>query len=168
VTGKVTRSNSVIDRTTAPRSWIQPGAALFFAGLSGWNPTAGAVGGALLQKSLSGSVNVSLDAVTFDDGEFDGPDVANHYLELTIASAVRQDLFRELRLMSGSSDTDITARLKAITGEQPSAPPPSLRVDVRWRTRSRTATQLLLSISTSRGDFESMLDSKSFIVHRRS
>ncbi len=155
-TGKVRTSNEVIDRTTArPGSWIQPGTALFFS------PN-------VPDHYQGDSIQVSLDAVAFDDGEFAGPDVSDHYLEMTVESAAREDLFSEF----GSCPDERRRPSRNTQGDYrkstPSAPMPPLSIDVRWRTRQRTASLLLLKLRYSRSNFESMLDSKGIVVHRQS
>jgi hypothetical protein len=177
-TGKARSSSQAINRTTAHQSeWIKPGEALFFAPTN-WHPLTARVPdpeaesavATSMQRYAGDSLTASLDAVAFDDGEFDGPDVGNHYGEMTVAWTARQDLFRELQLMSGSSDADILARLEAIKREPPSQSPSTVEAalleGVRTRTRQLTAVQLSSRLKASRASFESMLAEKGFLVHR--
>lgn len=160
-TGKVRSSSQAIDRTTARQSeWIKPGEALFFAPTN-WHPLTARVPDpemesaveTSMQKYAGNSLTASLDAVAFDDGEFDGPDVDNHYLQLTAAWTARQDLFRELQPMSGSSDADVLARLEAIKREPPAQSPSTVEAAqlelVRLNARRSTAAQLSSRLRTT-------------------
>jgi len=70
--------------------------------------------------------------------------------------------------MPGLSDSGVLARLEAIKSVRPSPPLPPLDVDVKRMTRWTTANLLLLRLRNSRAGFESILDSKSFNLHRPS
>ena len=104
----------------------------------------------------SPAIRVSLDAVVFDNGEFQGPDLFGSFGAATTAHAYVMGFLSDLKAMAGQPDQDVQAKLTEVL----QAKPLGVNQAVSFSNRDRLA-RLLQGILTMKGraEFESMLDS---------
>jgi hypothetical protein len=106
----------------------------------------------------SPTIRVSLDAVVFDNGEFQGPDLFGSFAAMTSAHAYIVDFLSELKALAGQPDQNVQAQITAVIQAKPPLEQPNQMAAFLKRT---SRARLLQGILTTKGraEFERMLES---------
>jgi hypothetical protein len=103
----------------------------------------------------SPTIRVSLDAVVFDNGEFQGPDLFGSFAATTTAHAYLMSFLSDLKTLAGQPDQNVQAKLTEVI----QAKPLGLNQAVTFSKRTAQA-RLLQAVLTMKGraEFERVLD----------
>jgi hypothetical protein len=96
------------------------------------------------------SIRASLDSVLYDNGQFAGPDVANTFDNLIEENVAITGLFKELRGLTGASDSQIESRLNEVA-ESPQKEPMATIKASRAQMRRASKADYLASILRYQG-----------------
>jgi hypothetical protein len=103
----------------------------------------------------SPTIRVSLDAVVFDNGEFQGPDLFGSFALVTTAHADLMNFLSDLKALAGQPDQNVQAKLTEVIKAK------SFGVIQAVSFAKRTATARVLQITLTmqgRAEFERVLD----------
>ena len=103
----------------------------------------------------SPTIRVSLDAVVFDNGEFQGPDLFGSFAAIATAHTHLMNFLSDLKALAGQPDQNVQAKLTEVIQAKP------LGMDQAITFSKRTTqARLLQAILTMRGraEFERTLD----------
>lgn len=100
-------------------------------------------------------IRVSLDAVVFDNGEFQGPDLFGSFAAITNAHANLMSFFSDLKALAGQPDQNVQAKLTEVI----QAKPLGMNQAVSFTKRTNQARLLEFILTTmGRAEFERVLD----------
>ena len=121
----------------------------------------GAGYGSLMQTydmiAHSPTIRVSLDAVVFDNGEFQGPDLFGSFAAITNAHAYIMNLLSDLKALTGQPDQSVQAKLTEVIEAKPFGLNQNQMVSFLKRNTQARLLQGILSLK-GRAEFERVLD----------